>query len=324
MLYKNVELFNVEEVEENRDGTVLYRFPKKTIKAMGISEYHKRISRLTTGIEIRFVGEAFITLQILDYEGFIGVYRGDYQAQMHYVRKNERLTLEIGDVHHNDLYPLERERYDEIVWRIVLGHDIRVRLVDIEPFGDIRPPKPEELPPKKMLAYGSSITHGAGAYILENAYIHRLARLLKMDVLNKGMGGSCLCETAVGDYIQAADFELLFLELGVNMLDMFSAQEFYKRASYIIKCGVSTGKPVVFVSPYLNSWHLSRHAERRQTIAEYKEACDRLAQENPVIYVHGEEILSSTLQLTDDMIHPSMYGHSLMADRLYEKIKTVL
>lgn len=324
MLYKNVEFFNVEEMEHTPDGTILYRFPKETTMKMGEIQYHKRISRLTTGIELRFVGEAFITFQVLDWEGFIEVFAGDYQVSKYYARKNERVTIETSYSSLNNREDMKPGRYSPELWRICIGHDIRVRLVDIEPFGELRPPRPDEVPSTKMLAYGSSITHGAGSVIASQSYIQLLARKLGIDVLNKGMGGSCMCESAVGDYIAKADADLFFLELGINMVTIHPAEVFYERASYIIKKAVSTGKKVIFVSPYYNRAHSGIDKNLYDKIMAYEDVCERLASENDVFFVKGREILPDSVGLTTDMAHPSMMGSAMMADNLYDKLKDII
>lgn len=57
-----------------------------------------------------------------------------------------------------------------------------------------RPPLPDELPEKRWLAYGSSITNGAFPGLHHNSYIYHAARIAGLDVLNHGISGSCLCD----------------------------------------------------------------------------------------------------------------------------------
>lgn len=326
MIYKNIELFNVEDIREGNGGTVLYRFPKDVTEQMGLREYNKRIARLTTGVEMRFVGEAFITLRVLDWYGFVTVYLGDRQMSVHQVRKNELLTLELG-YDNNDCYDTSgtpHGRFAPNVWRVVIGHDIRVRIVEIEPFGEIRPPKPDELPKTTMLAYGSSITHGTGAVMYENAYIYKTAEALGIQVLNKGMGGSCYCEKAVADYIPTADADIFCLELGINMLDIFSPEEYRERAGYLLKKAAETGKPTIFVSTLFGSADVCTDRQKVEKYRAYEAVAEALAKETGVNFIKGSDILKDHTELTGDMIHPSVHGHDFMARRLSKRLSAIL
>ena len=326
MIYKDIELFNVEDIREGSGGAVLYRFPIDVTEQMGRCEYNKRIARLTTGIEMRFVGEAFITLRVLDWYGFVTVYLGDRQMSVHQVRKNELLTLELG-CGDNGCYDTSRTphgRFAPNVWRVVIGHDIRVRIVEIEPFGEIRPPKPDELPKTTMLAYGSSITHGTGAIMYENAYIVKTAEALGIQVLNKGMGGSCHCEKAVANYIASADADILCLELGINMLDVFSPDEYRERAGYLLKKAAATSKPVIFVSTLFGSAGVCTDKQRTEKYRAYEAVAEELAKETGVNFIKGSDILRNHTELTGDMIHPSVHGHDLMAKRLSKRLSAIL
>lgn len=52
-----------------------------------------------------------------------------------------------------------------------------------------------------MAIYGSSITHWCWAIDARNSYAYRAGQMLGMDVLNKGLSGSCEIEKECVDYI---------------------------------------------------------------------------------------------------------------------------
>ena len=111
------------------------------------------------------------------------------------------------------------------------------------------------------------------------------------------------------------------LELGVNMMDNFSANEFYDRASYIVKNTLSMGKKVAFISPYTHFRDYSQNSNEQKLSAEYHQMCSKIASENnELIYIDGRTILFDINQLSTDLIHPSMLGHNLMAERLSKKL----
>ncbi|WP_214628493.1 SGNH/GDSL hydrolase family protein [Paenibacillus agaridevorans] len=89
----------------------------------------------------------------------------------------------------------------------------------IDAFGhEVRPPTSDELPKEAIIAYGSSITQGAGATVHSSSYIQQLGRRTGMDIMNKGLSGSCFCERGMANYLRRAEgWGTALLELGVNM-----------------------------------------------------------------------------------------------------------
>ena len=318
MIWENLELFNVEEIEESGDGIRLYRFPKNTIHQIGRSYFNRYVARMTTGCEIRFVGEAMLTLAAIEEDGFVEIFRGDFYVEKHLLKKGERKSIHLKYDHHLDQFPLNGDlQYSKDVWRVVFAHDFCGALCNVDPYSTIRPPKKEELPSKVILAYGSSITHGANANLFSASYLARTGVLLHTQMLNKGMGGSCFCEKEMGDYIKTAECDGIMLELGVNMMGIYSTEEFYERASYIVRCALSTGKKVALISPYLHSRDFSYRAEERQISVDYEQVCKRIALEHDdLIFIDGKQILSDITLLSADLVHPSMFGHHIMAERL--------
>lgn len=328
--WKNAALFNVEEIEERQDGAVLLRrFPKNVQDSFGDKMFvNKYVARMTTGCEIRLVSDgAAVTVSAWDADGVVEVYKGDYFVKTVTVPCGRTTTIFLGDVSikmgEYDMLP-HRGRFAPWVWRIVFAHDFCGILHDIEPVTPIRPPAPNELPAKTILAYGSSITHGACSMVFSNAYIARAAQALNMDVLNKGMGGSCFCEKEVADYIADAEWDAAVLELAVNMLGKFSPEEYEKRAGYVLSRALSTGKPVVFISHFRHFRDLPDEKEAQAALnAEFRKKAEILSQryacEN-LLYIDGRELLDDYKLLTADLIHPSVYGHSVIGHRLAEKM----
>lgn len=87
--------------------------------------------------------------------------------------------------------------------------------------GEIEPPKKEQVPPKTLLAYGSSITHGSNALDQSHTWAALLARDLKMDLRNLGMEGSCAMEPERVDFLarmgEDGEWHAAILELEVNV-----------------------------------------------------------------------------------------------------------
>ena len=83
MIYKNVEIFNIEEIINNEDGSISWlRVPNKVFQNLE-SRLGINMAKNSTGVEIRFVlkGEkAIIKMSTLGGQGKFHVYRGGIQG----------------------------------------------------------------------------------------------------------------------------------------------------------------------------------------------------------------------------------------------------
>ena len=329
MIWNNIELFNVEYIEEGERGTRVYRFPKETLPAFDLSwlEYSKWVSELTTGCEMRFVGEgADIELRAVNDGGTVEIFRGDYLDRVVPVPKETTIKIELRSGYRLDECDMSgfNSRISPAVWRVVFDHDFIVEIVSVAPVGEIRPPKKEELPEKKMICYGSSITHSAGALNYTNSYIYTVGRILGYDMLCKGMGGSCLAQPEVADFIERADWDGAILELGVNMVGCgISADEFRKRAEYMIKCAIKKGKPVFLISIF-SCHHDFEYSKNYKLNEEYIRTLEELYEiykSDKLFYIRGRDIITDYSYLLCDVIHPSPFGHGEMGRRIASIIK---
>lgn len=216
-----------------------------------------------------------------------------------------------------DKFP--RGRFANHVCRVVIkGAEITLNGID----GDVRPPKPEELPPV-MLSYGTSISQGAAASRPDLAWNALTARALGYDFLNLGSSGTAFCEPAMADYLAGLQWGLCVLELSVNMAGTgFSVEQFRERAGSLIdKLAKSHPKaPIVCISlfPYGTGdlW-------KQPTAAAYRKALEEICKASGHRNVHvisGPELLSFT-GLSEDLLHPSDHGMIEIAGKLAPRIK---
>lgn len=348
MIYKKVELHNVPEIEkiDELPGLRLQRFPKKVVNRLGGNgqERGRLTAQASTGCEIRFVtkGERItITLSATDNDGDILVYCGDFFHSMHRlshgVMKSIRLERPERFSKVNE-QALQKRRFSTDVWRVIIssGYDalgrMNVAFHHIDAFGhEVRPPVKEEVPELKWLAYGSSITRGSGATLTHNSYIQQAARRLGVDVLNKGIGGACLCEPEIADYLAREEWDFATLELGVNMRGLFTTAEFESRAKYLISTILekNLGKPVVLITIYPNTsdYLITENTRSAMDNVEFSECLRKLRGEfecEHLYLIEGHEILTDFSTLTCDLIHPSDYGHILMGENLAMKLREIL
>ena len=122
------------------------------------------------------------------------------------------------------------------MWRILFHQDARAAYLGHEAYGAaIRPPRQEEVPSLRWLAYGSSITYGANTQHPATSYVQQAARRLGVDVLNLGLPGSCMAEPAMAEYLASrTDVELVTCELGVNMTGWIEPAEFERRVRHLL------------------------------------------------------------------------------------------
>lgn len=348
MIYQNILFHNVTELEkiEELPGLRLLRFPKDVANRLGWGrqELGRITAQASTGCEIRFVtasAKVRITLSAVDNDGDIIVYFGDFFHSVHRLPHGVMKTLSLERP--RMFYEIEREalqkkRFSHDVWRIIIsrGYDasgiFSVAFHNIDSFGhEIKPPSTEQLPTLKWLAYGSSITHGSGATLNHNSYIQQAAWRIGADVLNKGIGGACLCEPEIADYLALEEWDFATMELGVNMRELFTDEEFEHRARYLISAMLekNPGKPVVLLTIYPNFADFSLNKDSRSSLATkaFRQILKNIWSEveNKDLYlIDGMDILPDFNDLTSDLIHPSDYGHISMGENLAARLVNIL
>ncbi|MFH5181869.1 SGNH/GDSL hydrolase family protein [Paenibacillus sp. TAB 01] len=228
----------------------------------------------------------------------------------------------------DDVIPerLNNRAFRSNVWRIFFDRYSAV-FYGIESFGfAVRAPYPEEIPRLTLLAYGSSITQGAGALANYNCYVQQAARRLEIDALNLGLSGSCYCEPELADHLAGRnDWDIAYLELGVNMRSVFTVEQFQARSAYLLDrmIELQPEKPIFLTTMYPNRasyFHanasipkLQEDEKRFNEVLESYCANKRHAQ---LHLLDGREIMSDFVSLTSDLIHPSDYGHMLMGEQV--------
>lgn len=342
MLYNNVELFNVADIREESDGGVsLFRFPeyvRKVTRNMG-----SKMSSAATMTEIRFVTDAdtiWLTLEsrIADMPFF--VFCGDYKYQSLTLRAGEKKTfvIEPSATFSNKGEELlasahYRNRYLHNVWRIVIPDGYPVfHGVEILSGSYIRPPMPCELPQKKLLIYGSSISHGCWSDSYMLGYTNIAADLLGVDVMNKGMSGSCREETEMADYLAQEDFDVIYLELTTNMSNPkdFTIEEVMSRTEYLVRkvCEKNPHKKIVTSNAFTlifgkKESELNEQEVRVTEITDMVKALiDKLKKEyDNLFFFDSSEVYREGYYSCYDFVHPSEFGHIRMAYNFAEVMK---
>lgn len=345
MIFEEIEFHNVVELEPAAGGGVALRRIPASVRG-ALSPLGRMVAADAAGCEIRFVTavESFrLALSILSscleklerQVPDLTVFKGDFIHSHHRLEPgkiHQIQILDLGAAVKKSFEALTPEIqtagcFSHSVWRFVLGRH-PVVFHELDTYGvAVRPPDASEKPRKTMLCYGSSITHGASASSTHLSYVAQAARHLNVDVLNQGLAGACLCEPEMADDLAAReDWDLITLELGVNMRDRFSPEEFKVRSSALVKKIIAhhPGKPVVLITIYPNADSVACPAnELQKTQRAYDEILRALVADlkHPNLHLtEGAELLTRFGNLSADLLHPGDYGHAEMGCRLATRL----
>lgn len=326
MIFKNIELFNVDEVTEDKEngGYILHRVPLSVENAL--SDGGKRMNTWNTGVEFRFVMKSDeVTLRLRTVEGDalpVLVYFGSLCGSWDNEEVNRVVYREPTDIVIRR--PAEMATYEKISDDYSLPYSATVvrvilqpgpcRLIDV--IGECEPPTPDLLPRRKYLAYGSSITHGSLALSPVRYFAFRIGEAFRAESRNLGFAGAAYLEKEVADYLAAADFDFATLELGVNVFHL-EDEEFDRRVRYMIRV-VAASHPnaeIFCVSPFYCNADMQGsgkpHAFRRiisRAVAECGFA--------NVHEINGLSCLSTPDGLSGDLTHPNPMGVDRITDAL--------
>ena len=333
---KKVQLWNCGGAEPTADGkgVMLYRLPQTVRDALdktspdGKEKDGAKQMRVAAHSEIRFVLEegeelANVKLHLRSETGpTVFWFWGDILAGEAKVGAGER-AKPITPTGHGLLFSTMDQyppgRFANRVCRVVVK-GLDVEFTGIE--GNVRPPKPDELPPV-MLSYGTSISQGAYASRPDLGWNALTARAVGHDFINMGSSGTAYCEPAMADYLAGLEWDLCVLELSVNM-GGFPIEQFKERVSGLIeKLAASHPEaPIVCISLFPfgtgDLWGGNKAAtqERRDALAEIVKASGH----KNVHFVSGPDLLSFT-GLSPDMLHPTDHGMIEIATKLAPRIR---
>lgn len=331
MELKLIEVHNaVPEVADGQNGWKLPRYPR-AVRAV-LNTRGRWVAAKSTGVELRFVcagPDAAVTLTNLGEAADATVRRGSFwYAKLHLPAGATRQFLMSRPPNFTEVDPvvLGSGGWSPEVWRIQFDN-ADLLLNDVDPLGSaLRPPAPAEKPALRWLAYGSSITHAD----LEG-YPFVAAQNLRVDVLNKGMSGSCHIETEAADWLSSLEFDFATLELGINMRGQFEPEAFEQRVRYLLKRmrAQHPEAPLVLITHFLNRDHHRIGPTSPATLhqAAYDDILRRLQKEagDPLLHlIEGTELLTEFGLLAVDMIHPTHEGHSQMGINLAQRLRGLL
>lgn len=327
LIHQNIEFHNVEELHKGEHGLLLYRFPKKVTDTLNPNGKTQSTGP-TTGVELRFVPKSEVTIRIWCAEEDATVsrpaelYLGGFQSGWTWLAATGLMpgenVIKIG-IPENMAYLEKRSRENGFTWspwvfRLMLPAGTN-EFISAE--GDFRAPLPEEKPSKKILFYGSSITHGSLSLLPGMTYVNQVAEELNAEVINKGLAGGCHLERSVSDWIaEQKGFDFAVCELGSNAFHAISNEEFIARVTYLIQTyrAAFPEKSLYLIDNLI----LEPACEPcREIVRKIVEETD----DEKVIYLNGFELLEGRRSVAADFTHPTAMGHVRLTKNLVNAIR---
>lgn len=305
-----------------------------------LNEGAKSRMRHPAGVELRFVPEESVELTLSVGPGgsadseTVRVFWGPIQGYDEFEIGPEPRTVEVSMP--EKLRRLKESAvadlpFDPRVCRVCLPGEHRggyTRYHGAE--GERRPPTEDELPDRRYLAYGTSITEGEAVLGEHLTYVSQTARRLGADLLNLGSCGTAYCDEAMADHIAGRDdWDVATLSVSVNMVGRFSAETFRERAGYFVDTVASAHpeKPVVCITIFRNSRDVVEGHEEAETCERFREELREVVAVSPHDNVHlleGPALLPSVDGLTTDLVHPGDGAMTTMAERLADELTPLL
>lgn len=319
-----VYLHNIKTYTKTDQGYLFEKFDLTVLK--GISEKGQKNRHTFHGAEIRLMMDSpiKITLNSLDVSEVM-IYYGDFQGELFKIEGETTLRLEnpFKKEDLNKVMPFYR--FHPNCLRILFKESLILKSIE----GDYHIPTLDDMPKKKYLAYGTSITQGRNSFTPDLTYPQLIAFELGYDVTNLGMSGSCYIDQALVDDMLKDNYHLITLELSVNMLgDHFSVDTFKQRLTYLLNRIQETQPNAVVVGlSILNNWRCYGFDQQRGTyldLVAFREAFESLMVNYPnFIFIDGKTVIDKH-HLSKDLIHPSQYGMIEIANHILAKLKDVI
>ena len=327
MIYNNVELHNIAELLPSEDGKgkIISRIPNRL--RLTLNPNAKLRALYAAGCEIRFnlEGDSARIVLFSEEPSIAEVFQGNFQISWHIIEAEPteiKVSLPQNIDFLNKVTKEKRLPFDANLTRVILPYAPRTRIITIE--GETSPPRRDQTPERRYLAYGSSITQGARSYRPTGSYAMRTAQRLGVDLLNLGFGGGAHCEPQIADYIaEREDWDFATLEMGINMVNTFSTQEFQRRVEYLIGkiAKAHPDKWVFCIDLFTFAADLDpsakKHREFRRVVRETVENLDM----PKLVYVDGRTLLKDISGLTFDLVHPAPSGMEEIAVNLSNLIQ---
>lgn len=323
---------------DGRDGQLIQRVPEAVRSEL--NEGAQSRMRHPAGVELRFVPEETVELTLsiepggsADH-GTVRVFWGPIQGYDEFEIGPEPRTVEVSmpeKLRRLDASAVEDLAFDSRVCRVCLPGEHRGGYTVYHGAeGERRPPTDDELPDRRYLAYGTSISEGEAVLGEHLTYVGQTARRLDADLINLGSCGTAYCDEAMADHIaERGDWDVATLSISINMVGTFSPEVFRERATDMIDTVASANpdKPVACITIFRNARDVVTDHPEGETCERFRSELREAVAESPHENVHlleGPELLPSIDGLTTDLVHPGDGAMTTIAERLAGELESVL
>lgn len=325
MFYENCEIHGVEQIlPGNNGGIVTRRVPEKAYNALETDDA-RRMCRISTGVELRFVMESetvHIKIKADSGKGGYQIFRGSIQgAWFDSGYFNDSITdIEIKKSEEIDILKRITTEFNhpfspEVI-RVII-HTSEFEIIDIS--GEIRPPQKDEVPQKTLFAYGSSITHeiGGGA---EQGWLAQVGYNLQMDTRNLGIAGHCRMEKEIVDYIadegKKGNWDMAIISMGVNVLG-WEKEKIVQKVTYTIdKIAKENADKLIFAVSPIYCWDDYNVGKQSALWRDQIENIVKYCNYPNVTYINGLDLIGNMSFISADQVHPSIYGIKKIAENM--------
>lgn len=200
--------------------------------------------------------------------------------------------------------------------RVHLPYRPEVHLLELS--GDVSPARDDQVPARRYLAYGSSITNGAFATRPGDLYPARVARALGVDHFNLGFAGGAYMEAEMGAWIASrSDWDFASLEMGINLIGTLDGPAFEERIAGFLPRIVDAhpDKWIFCIDMFTARGDFLDDARYEVFRRVIRDAVRRIGSRK-VVHIDGRSLLTRYSGLSLDLVHPSSDGFAEIADHL--------
>ena len=178
----------------------------------------------------------------------------------------------------------------------------------------------------KIVAYGSSITHGASASRPGMTYPARLSRNLGLDIVNFGFSGNCKLQPEFTDFLVNVEADAFIFDTFANP----TAGEIAERVDDFVARMVEAhpGKPLIFLRTFHSAdefYDQKRKAKFANKVAVAGEKMAVLTKKYKDVYYLNEEYATGRdCNSTIDNSHPNDLGFDRVVKTYQPKIAKIL
>lgn len=280
-----------------------------------------------TGAELRFdlkSSEAKITLKCNQKPAICEVWQGSFLVGWHIIGAEATQIVVKKPTNLETLVSLSKQHnlpFDADLTLVLLPWRPPARLIDLQ--GEWEPPRADQTPKTRFLAYGSSITYGAAAIAPSGGWAHRTAQSLGADSINLGFGGGAHLEPQMADYIAARDdWDFATLETGINVGGIGRA-EVGRRFDYFVET-IARAHPDKWIL-WVGVFRCQADLLGEPIFAEYRAHVKAKVESlnlPKLRCLDGLELGPSPQNLTFDLVHPAPAGMEEIARNLCNAIRS--